>query len=61
MVGESWDNWRDNIRRTIEMDPDSVTINIIEWNFALLLFVWYLLPGMAWRLSGFRIRYETGG
>ena len=30
MVGETWENWRENIRKTIEMDPDSVTIYQME-------------------------------
>jgi oxygen-independent coproporphyrinogen-3 oxidase len=30
MVGETWDNWKDNIRRTIELAPDSVTIYQME-------------------------------
>jgi hypothetical protein len=29
-------------------DPDDRIINVIEWNFALLLFGWYLLPWLAW-------------
>jgi oxygen-independent coproporphyrinogen III oxidase len=33
MVGESWDNWRENIRRTIELSPDSVTIYQMELPF----------------------------
>jgi oxygen-independent coproporphyrinogen-3 oxidase len=33
MVGETWDNWKDNIRRTIELDPDSVTIYQMELPF----------------------------
>lgn len=33
MVGESWDNWKDNVRRTIELDPDSVTIYQMELPF----------------------------
>lgn len=33
MVGESWDNWRDCIRRTIELQPDSVTIYQMELPF----------------------------
>jgi len=33
MVGETWDNWRDNIRRTIELSPDSVTIYQLELPF----------------------------
>lgn len=30
MVGESWDNWKDCIRRTLELSPDSVTIYQME-------------------------------
>jgi oxygen-independent coproporphyrinogen-3 oxidase len=30
MVGETWDNWKDNIRRTIDLAPDSVTIYQME-------------------------------
>lgn len=30
MVGETWDKWRDAVRRTIELDPDSVTIYQME-------------------------------
>ncbi len=33
MVGETWENWKDNIRRTIELDPDSVTIYQMELPF----------------------------
>jgi oxygen-independent coproporphyrinogen III oxidase len=33
MVGETWENWRENIRRTIEMSPDSVTIYQLELPF----------------------------
>jgi len=33
MVGESWDNWKENIRRTIELSPDSVTIYQMELPF----------------------------
>lgn len=33
MVGETWDNWRDNVRRTIEMSPESVTIYQMELPF----------------------------
>lgn len=33
MVGESWDNWKDCVRRTIEMEPDSVTIYQMELPF----------------------------
>ncbi len=30
MVGETWETWRENIRRTIELSPDSVTIYQME-------------------------------
>jgi oxygen-independent coproporphyrinogen-3 oxidase len=33
MVGETWDNWRDTVRRTIELAPDSVTIYQMELPF----------------------------
>jgi oxygen-independent coproporphyrinogen-3 oxidase len=33
MVGETWDNWRDCVRRTIELAPDSVTIYQMELPF----------------------------
>ncbi len=33
MVGETWDNWRDCVRKTIELSPDSVTIYQMELPF----------------------------
>ncbi len=33
MVGETWENWRENIRRTIELSPESVTIYQMELPF----------------------------
>jgi len=33
MVGESWDNWRDCVKKTIELQPDSVTIYQMELPF----------------------------
>ena len=33
MVGESWDNWKENILKTIELSPDSVTIYQMELPF----------------------------
>ena len=33
MVGETWDTWKDTVRKTIEMDPDSVTIYQMELPF----------------------------
>jgi oxygen-independent coproporphyrinogen-3 oxidase len=33
MVGETWDNWKNNVRRTIDLSPDSVTIYQMELPF----------------------------
>jgi oxygen-independent coproporphyrinogen-3 oxidase len=33
MVGETWENWRENIRKTIDLSPDSVTIYQLELPF----------------------------
>jgi oxygen-independent coproporphyrinogen-3 oxidase len=33
MVGETWENWKDCIRRTIDMNPESVTIYQMELPF----------------------------
>jgi oxygen-independent coproporphyrinogen-3 oxidase len=33
MVGDSWEKWRDAVRRTIELEPDSVTIYQMELPF----------------------------
>lgn len=33
MVGETWDNWRDCVRKTIELAPESVTIYQMELPF----------------------------
>jgi oxygen-independent coproporphyrinogen-3 oxidase len=33
MVGETWENWQDNLRRTIALSPDSVTIYQLELPF----------------------------
>ena len=30
MVGETWENWKENIRKTIDLSPDSVTIYQME-------------------------------
>ena len=30
MVGETWESWRDTVKKTIELDPDSVTIYQME-------------------------------
>jgi oxygen-independent coproporphyrinogen-3 oxidase len=33
MVGETWNNWRDCVRKTVELSPDSVTIYQMELPF----------------------------
>jgi len=33
MVGETWDNWKDTVARTLELSPDSVTIYQMELPF----------------------------
>jgi len=33
MVGENWENWKDSVRRTIDLSPDSVTIYQMELPF----------------------------
>jgi oxygen-independent coproporphyrinogen-3 oxidase len=33
MVGETWENWRENIKKTIDLSPDSVTIYQMELPF----------------------------
>jgi oxygen-independent coproporphyrinogen-3 oxidase len=33
MVGETWDNWRECVRKTIELSPDSVTVYQMELPF----------------------------
>ncbi|MBY0525844.1 MAG: coproporphyrinogen III oxidase family protein [Gemmataceae bacterium] len=33
MVGETWDNWKECVRKTIELSPDSVTIYQLELPF----------------------------
>jgi oxygen-independent coproporphyrinogen-3 oxidase len=33
MVGETWDNWRECVRKTIELAPDSVTVYQMELPF----------------------------
>jgi oxygen-independent coproporphyrinogen-3 oxidase len=33
MVGETWDNWKDTVQRTLDLDPDSLTIYQMELPF----------------------------
>lgn len=37
MVGETWDNWKLNIRKAIELSPDSVTIYQMELPFNTII------------------------
>lgn len=37
MIGETWDNWRENIRKTLELSPDSVTIYQMELPFNTII------------------------
>lgn len=38
MVGETWDNWRENVRRTLELLPESVTIYQMEVPYNTTIF-----------------------
>ena len=38
MMGETWENWRDCVRKTIELDPDSVTIYQMEIPYNTTIF-----------------------
>ena len=33
MIGETWESWRETVRKTIELDPDSVTVYQLELPF----------------------------
>lgn len=33
MIGETWDSWRDTVNRTIDLDPDSITVYQLELPF----------------------------
>lgn len=33
MVGETWDNWKDNVQRTLDLSPESITIYQMELPF----------------------------
>ena len=33
MIGETWETWRDTVKKTIDLDPDSVTIYQLELPF----------------------------
>lgn len=33
MVGETWENWRENVRKTLELSPESITIYQMELPF----------------------------
>ena len=44
MVGETWDSWRDTVKRTIDLNPDSITVYQMELPFNTTL-----LKGYFWR------------
>ncbi|HMP02458.1 MAG TPA: coproporphyrinogen-III oxidase family protein [Gemmatales bacterium] len=46
MVGETWDNWRNCVRRTIALEPDSVTIYQMELPFNTLYSKDYATSGV---------------
>ena len=58
MVGETWDNWQDNIRRTIELSPDSVTIYQMELPFNTVYSQGH--PRQQDRDAGRRLAHQTG-
>ncbi|MYG00282.1 coproporphyrinogen III oxidase family protein [Candidatus Poribacteria bacterium] len=33
MIGETWESWRDTVQKTIELDPDSITVYQLELPF----------------------------
>lgn len=33
MIGETWDSWKDTVSKTIELDPDSITVYQLELPF----------------------------
>ena len=45
MVGETWDNWRECVRKTIDLSPDSVTIYQMELPFNTVYFEGAARPG----------------
>lgn len=38
MVGETWENWRENVRRTLALEPESVTIYQMEVPYNTTIF-----------------------
>ncbi len=47
------------ILKEIVADPDSLE-NIIEWNFAVVMFANLGLLALAWRATGFRLSFQVG-
>ena len=58
MVGETWDNWKDCIRKTIELSPDSVTIYQMELPFNTVYSQGH--PGQPRRDAGRRLADQAG-
>lgn len=55
MLGESWDTWRDSVQKTIDIDPDSVTVYQMELPYNTV-FSGDLLSG---KLNGTVADWET--
>jgi heme/copper-type cytochrome/quinol oxidase subunit 1 len=47
------------ILKSLLHDPDTIE-NIIEWIFALMMQVFFLLTYYSWRISGFRANFSVG-
>ncbi|MEO0998577.1 MAG: hypothetical protein AAFX58_13755, partial [Pseudomonadota bacterium] len=47
------------VLKEIVADPDSLE-NVIEWNFAVVMFANLGLLTLAWRATGFRLSFHTG-
>ncbi|HEV3255844.1 MAG TPA: coproporphyrinogen-III oxidase family protein [Gemmataceae bacterium] len=45
MVGETWDNWRDCVHKTLELSPDSVTVYQMELPFNTVFSQEMRVPG----------------
>jgi hypothetical protein len=39
---------------------DSRVDNIIEWNYAVLTYLYYVVTGRIWSVTNFRLRFEAG-
>ena len=58
MVGETWDTWKDTVQKTIDMDPDSVTIYQMELPFNTVYSRGMLENGMDSPVAGWQTKRE---